>query len=508
MATELVAGIKHLRDGIEAQAVLAADMSVIGIIGTAPAANAEKFPLDQPVVLYTNDKALRLALGTTGTLPDALAGISAQLSTAGAARCVIVRVQDNASAATVIANMVGDEASGSGVWAFLTAPQDLGVTPRLIIAPGYTSQAPTGLTALTLGTGGSKLTEAPAVGFTGGGSDPAKVLPTAHAVLGTGANADKVIALVIDTPGTNLVAPITVTFTGGGTDAAKVLPTATGTVAQLANAVCAIMPAICGRLKAMFLPEGPTSTRQAALNWLETLPRSDRILHPLRQNAKVVNALNVAIEKPLSPYIIALYARRDAEHDGRPGHSIANQSIFGISGVSPSIPFSITDPAVEGQDDLAVSFGIVFRGDTGVDGALTDGGFGFWGTDTLSQESDWLFANVCRMRDYIELLQVRAIRIYLGRYNLTSQTVQAIINVLDSQCVMFKADGDILDYRIEFQPDANTPAELRLGYLDITFKAEEPPVLRKVTIRSRRYAAALDGLVRSIAVQLGNASVA
>jgi phage tail sheath protein FI len=509
MASELIAGVKHLRDGIEAQAVLAADMSVIGIVGTASGANAAEFPLDTPVVLYTNDTTKRLALGTTGTLVDALAGISAQLTGGvGAARCVIVRVDDDATPSVVIGNIVGDEASSTGVWALLDAPEDLGVTPRLLIAPGYTSQTGNGLAGLTLATQGSDMTEAPAVSFTGGGNDPNKVLPTAHAVMGTGADVGKVASLVIDSAGANLAAPLTVEFTGGGDDVNKVLPTATATVDQIANGVCAIMPTICERLKAMFLPEGPTSTRQAAIDWLETIPRSARILHPLRQDAKVLDADGNVATKPLSPYIVALYARRDAEFGGRPGHSIANQTVYGIVGVTPTIPFSITDPAVVGQDDLAISLGIVFRGDTGVDGALTDGGFTFWGTDTLSEQSEWLFANVCRMRDYIELMQVRSVRTYLGRFNLTSQTVQAIINTLDTQLRSFKADGDILDYRIEFDPDANQPSELRLGNIDLTFKAEEPPVLRKITIRSRRYAEALDGLVRSISVQLGNQAVA
>jgi phage tail sheath protein FI len=509
MATELIAGIKHIRDGIEAQAVLRADMSVIGIIGTAPNANADIYALNTPVDLYTNDKTKRLALGDGGTIVDALVGISAQLASgAKAARCVVVRVEDNASADAVIASIVGSEASSTGVWAFLNAPEDLGVTPRLLIAPGYTSQSVTGMATLTLATQGSNMTEAPTIGFTGGGSDSGKVLPTAHAVMGTGDDADKVASIVIDTVGSNLVSPLTVTFSGGGSDEEKVLPTATATVDQLANGICAIMPTICERLKAMFLPEGPSSSRSAALNWLETLPRSTRILHPLRQDAKVLDTDGSVITKPFSPYVIALYARRDAEFDGRPGHSIANQSVYGIVGVTPSIPFSITDPAVEGQDDLAVSFGIAFRGDTGVDGSLSDGGFTFWGTDTLAEDSQWLFANVCRMRDYIELMQVRAIRVYLGKYNLTLQTVQAVINTLDTQLRSMKATGDILDYRIDFDPDANDPSNLRLGYIDLTFRAEEPPVFRKITIHSRRYADALTGLVQSIAIQLGSQSVA
>jgi len=228
------------------------------------------------------------------------------------------------------------------------------------------------------------------------------------------------------------------------------------------------------------------------------------ILHPLRQDAKVLDSEGSVVTKPLSPYVIGAYVRRDAERDGIPSHSAANQALYGLVGVTPSIPFSIIDENSVGQSDLEVSGGIVVRGDIGTDGALTDGGFTFWGTDTLAEGSDWLFANVVRMRDYLELIQVKALRYYLGRFNITSQTVQAIVNTMDSQASRLTADGHLLDFRIRFDPDVNTPEELRLGHLDMTFMAEEPPVLRKITIRSRRHREALTNMVRNIAVQLGS----
>jgi len=490
---ELVMGIKHLRDGIEAQAVLGSDMSVVGLIGTAPGANVQKFPLNTPVLVRTNDSALRLALGTTGTIVDALAGISAQLGDGvGAAKVVVVRVENSPTPLTVIANMIGSEAAGTGVWAFLHAPEDLGVTPRLLIAPGYTSQAANGIDEIVVSNGGQDYTTAPVVSFTGGGG-------------GTGAAATAIVSggvvtgVVVTNPGAGYTSAPTVVFTGGGGTGVA----ATASIAQQANAVCALMPTICDRLKARFLPEGPTNSRAAAVAWLETLPRSAAILHPLRQDAKVLGDNGTVLVKPLSPYVIARYVRRDAEFDRRPFHSIANQSLNGLVGVTPTIRMSITDDSAEGQSDLAISFGIVFRGDVGVDGALTDGGFVFWGTDTLSDQSEWLFANVGRGRDYMELMQVKALRIYLGKYNLTLQTVQAIVNTLESECVLMKANNDILDYKLEFDPNVNTPEELRLGHIDLTFRAEEPPVLRKITIRSRRHREAMTALVQSISIALG-----
>lgn len=497
MASELVMGVKHLRDGIEAQAVLGADMSVIAIVGTAENADADDFPLDTPVLLYTSDTAKRAALGAVGTIVDALAGISAQLANGvGAARCIVVRVAHNASAATVVAALVGNEANRTGIWALLEAPEDLGVTPRIVIVPGYTSQTWSGVASITVGNQGADYTTPPTVGFTGGGGTGA----AGTAVLGTGPTANKVVSVTITNQGSGYATAPTVTFTGGGGTGA----TGTAVLEQQANPVVAAIPTILARLKAGFIPEGPTNSRQAALNWLETIPETENIWHPLRQDVKVMDTEGDIVTKPMSPYIAGLYVRRDASTDGVPAFSVANQQIYGIVGLTPTIPMSIIDPAVEGQDDLVVSFGIAFRGDSGVDGALTDGGFVFWGTDTLSADAEWLFVNVVRLRTYCELMQVKAVRVYLGRFNLTQQTVQAIMNTLDSQLRGFKAAGYIIDYRLGFDPDANDPTQLRLGFIKVMYKAEEPPVLRKVTISSRRYAAALDGLVQTIAIQLGN----
>lgn len=493
-----VMGIRHIRDGIENQSVVGADMSVIGIIGTAPAADDELVPLNTPIEVRTNDRDILQALGLTGTIPDALKAISLQLTTA-AAKTVVVRVEDDADADEVIDNILGSEANGTGMWALLDAPEELALTPRLIIVPGYTSQTDTGVRSIAVTNGGSGYTSAPTVAFSGGGGTGA----AGTAVLGTGANEGKVVSVTITNPGSGYTSAPTIAFSGGaGTGAA-----ATATAGGIANQICVNMPTICSRLKAHFLPEGPTGSRALALNWLETLPQSPTILHPLRQVA-VVREGGVDVDKPLSPYVIGTYVVRDTETGGIPSRSAANQSINGIVSVSPRIPLDITNDSSIGMSDLEARFGIVVRGELGVDGSLSDGGFVFWGTDTLSDTTEWQFANVVRMRTYVELGQIKAIRKYLGKQNISLQTVQAIWNTIEEDLSVLVANRHILGYKISFEPDANTPDELRLGFLTITMNMEEPAPLRMLTIRSRRYAEALTELVTNISIQLGSLQAA
>ena len=136
-----VFGIKFTQDNNEPRPVIPSDLSIIGIIGTAPAADVDVFPLDTPVKVTSTDADALTALGATGTLADALSGINAQLADMeAAATVVIVRVEEGADAAATMANIVGVEATSTGLFAFLSSGPVTGAIPRIIVAPGYTHQ--------------------------------------------------------------------------------------------------------------------------------------------------------------------------------------------------------------------------------------------------------------------------------------------------------------------------------------------------------------------------------
>lgn len=115
--------------------------SVIGLIGTAPDADVVKFPLNTPV-LVAGRRSEAAALGSNGTLPYAIDGIFDQ---AGAA-VVVVRVEEGVDEAATLTNLVGgiNDTTGDyeGVHAFLGAESVVGVSPRILVAPGYAHQRP------------------------------------------------------------------------------------------------------------------------------------------------------------------------------------------------------------------------------------------------------------------------------------------------------------------------------------------------------------------------------
>ena len=107
---------------------------VIGLAATAPEADAARFPLNQPVLI--NTRAQLGDLGTTGTAPQSLAAIYAQI----VAPVVLVRVEDDADLAVTTANIIGEvdaEGRNTGLLALLDAEMTLGVKPKILGAPGF-----------------------------------------------------------------------------------------------------------------------------------------------------------------------------------------------------------------------------------------------------------------------------------------------------------------------------------------------------------------------------------
>ncbi|GHT93726.1 bacteriophage protein [Alphaproteobacteria bacterium] len=125
--------------------------SVIGIVGTAENADAEAFPLNKPV-LISGSLTEAAKLGISGTLPSAINGIFAQ----GGANIVVIRVAEGSGETAetdTIANVIGAvnaDGTYSGMQSLLAAQSTLGVTPHILLAPGFSHNESVAVEFLTL----------------------------------------------------------------------------------------------------------------------------------------------------------------------------------------------------------------------------------------------------------------------------------------------------------------------------------------------------------------------
>lgn len=265
-----------------------------------------------------------------------------------------------------------------------------------------------------------------------------------------------------------------------------------------ANPIVAALPAVLNSYLGMAVVQAPGTTEQAALDYRETVASQRIIVVDPKVNV-FENA--VAVPRDITPSIIGIGVRRDFEYEGRPFRSWANQPVYGIVGPSRYIGFNLTDGAAEGQDMLTHQVGILVRGETGDDFAIADGGYVFVGIDNAGADQDsaiWQQYHKVRGRDFIELTALRTLRSYLGRYNLTTHTIQAVVNTVANMLNISQAKGDILGYLCRFDPDENNPDDLRTGKIYIDARFEEAPVFRLATILSRPHRPALEATIASL----------
>lgn len=141
-------GLSITRIDNEPRPAILTDMSIVGMVFTAPAADADAFPYDHVVQFYSDDVAMLAKMGKTGTGPIAVELINQQLGEFQAAATIIgVRVEEGADVAATITNLRGNINDRTGMYALLNSGAELGLTPRLICVPGFTSQIAEGASA-------------------------------------------------------------------------------------------------------------------------------------------------------------------------------------------------------------------------------------------------------------------------------------------------------------------------------------------------------------------------
>ncbi|SIS76349.1 phage tail sheath protein [Insolitispirillum peregrinum] len=142
-------GVRRVDDPSGARPVRAVNVSVIGLVGTAPDADATLFPLNTPVAIEA-DETLSAALGETGTLPLAMDAIYSLALCA----VVVIRVAEGTTDDETENNIIGKvlpDGTRTGLQAMLSARSITGgLAPRALGAPGFSDRLAVGQALLTL----------------------------------------------------------------------------------------------------------------------------------------------------------------------------------------------------------------------------------------------------------------------------------------------------------------------------------------------------------------------
>jgi phage tail sheath protein FI len=430
---------------------------VIGLIGTAPDADAAKFPLNTPVLVASRSEMA--GLGEAGTLQAALDLIYDQ---AGAV-VVVVRVAEGVDETATINNVRGgiNNTTGAyeGVHAFLAAENEVGFSPRLLVAPGFTHQRTSnGILSIAVQTQGSGYTTAPAVTISGGGGSGA----TAVAVLGTGANAGKVVSFTITNPGKGYTTNPTVTIAAPPSGVQAVAGTINrGTVR---SEVLAELLGIANRLRAHIIADGANTTDAAAIQMAGDFgSRRIYVVDPwvLRDGSSV----------PASAGVAGLINKVDNERGF--WWSPSNNEINGIEGTARAIDFTLGDYTSRANLLNEAKIATIIRSQ----------GFRLWGNRTLASDPKYAFLSISRTADMVDESILRGHQWAVDRC-ITATYLEEVQESVRGYLRSLKARGAILGGDVWVDPDLNTPANIANGQVFFDYDFTGPYPAERVTFRS------------------------
>jgi phage tail sheath protein FI len=458
MTTTFLHGVEVLQIDTGARPIQTVRSSVIGLIGTAPDADDEKFPLNTPVLVTRRGEMA--GLGEDGTLQPALDLIYDQ---AGAV-VVVIRVEQGANEGATIDNVVGgiDGATGAyeGVHAFLAAENAVGFAPRILIAPGFTHQRTSnGILSIAVQTQGSGYTTAPAVTITGGGGSGA----TAVAVLGTGGNHGKVVSITITNPGKGYTTNPTITI---GAPPAGGVQAVAGTVTRgtVRSELLAEMVGIAQRLRAVIVADGPNTTDADAIQIGDDFG-SDRIY--VVDPWVLVDGSSI----PASSAVAGLINKVDNERGF--WWSPSNNEINGIEGTARAIDFALGDYTSRANLLNEQKIATIIR----------EQGFRLWGNRTLAADPKYAFLSVRRTADMINESILRG-HLWAVDRCITATYLEEVQESVREYLRSLKARGAILGGDVWVDPELNTPVSISNGQVFFDFDFTPPFPAERLTFRS------------------------
>jgi phage tail sheath protein FI len=463
VATNYLHGIETIELDSPSGPVQTVKSNVIGLVGTAPDADPDLFPLNTPVPVFA-DTLKAGQLKTNGTLLDGIDAIYGQ----GSATVVVVRVAEGASGANQDAqtwsNAVGSPSAKTGIWSLLKSRPMLRVIPKLLIAPGMTGARPTNgvanINVTTPGTGYVAATTNVTIGAPAAGGRTATAV--AQVVGGS------VTGISITDPGFGYTGGTpTVTITGEGANAA-----AGAVLGGVANPVGVALSAITSRLRAVAFLDGPGTNYADAVQY-----RGDygsqrvSVIDPGVLKWDTENSLYV--NKPASAYAAGIQARIDNEKGF--WYSFSNEPIQNIGGPGRPVDFMINDRECEANMLNAAQVTTVIH----------DDGYRFWGVRSTSTDPLWAHLSVRRTADMIyESLEV-AERSRMDK-PFSLQLLTAIQEDVNEYMRVLKGRGALIGGECWIEGSVNTPQTFANGELTVDYDIEPPALLEKLQFRARR----------------------
>ena len=440
---------------------------VIGLIGTAPEADALAYPLDTPV-LISGSRREAAKLGTKGSLPGAIDGIFDQVG----AVVVVVRVDEGSGDGderlkATLSNVIGgvDPQTGAylGVQAFRAAKSIVKVTPKILIAPGFTHQR-------------LKNEPAPVEGeqtlrFSAAESTFHLLGKTLEGVVVTSTDGTATYQLTSDYTVDAAAGTVTRVPDGAIPEDGEVRITYTYTPAPespFSNPVVAELKGIAESLRAVIIADGPNTNDADAISYREDWGTGR--IYVVDPWCKVMKDGEV-VSEPASARVAGLLAKID--NDRGFWWSPSNQEINGIGGTHRAVDFELGDANCRAN----------LLNEQCVSTIIHEDGYRLWGNRTCSSDPKWAFLSVRRTADMLNESILQA-HLWAVDRNIDKTYVEDVTEGVNAYLRELKAKGAILGGACWPDPDLNTAAAVSDGHVYFNFDFTPPYPAERVIFQS------------------------
>jgi len=461
MTTGFLHGVETIEvlDGV--RPVRINSTGIIAIVGTAPLADPILWPLDEPILLL-NKPLYAATLGASGTLYPAIKQAMAE----GAGTFVIVRVAYNAEPNAQMGKIIGDQVQRTGVWALLNARSKLGVQPKTLTAPGFTSVRPSaGIASVTVQNGGTGYVVGQTQIIASGGGTGFAATPVIDA---NGA----ITSILVTNPGVGYSNPaISVLGTGQNFQG-------TAVVAAARNPVVAALLSVAPRLRAIVYADVPSTTPADAYAWRQDW--GDMRLVPFFSDALIWSSdANAYVDQSQAASQAGLTARVHRDHGF--WFSPSNFELVGVGGtavpvdVGPNDDSSTANYLNENAINTIVNFGGNYAG------------YRRWGNRTTSADSRWVFESVRRTADVIyDALEEAYLWMVDKPFSL--QLLLDASKMGNRFMRYLTRTGALVGGSVWLSPERNSVSQLQQGILAWDIDLEPPAPMERIQLYAHRNA--------------------
>lgn len=501
MTTDFLHGVEVIEIDDGARAMRIEGMSIIGLVGTAPAARSA---IVAQLITGTaaGNTGLTWAARASGVAGNALAVYLGVPSTANAALAITVTgalinislaTGPTAGVATTTATQlmsaINADAAASALVSVtaLSGSTGAGVVAKSVkqlpLSGGVDEALPLNTPRLV-----TKRSEAAQFGVTG-------TIPAALDAIWDQSRARVVVVRV--TEGADAAATQANVIGSGATmTGAHAFAAAQSVVHQTpriliapgfsaAAAVASELVGIAEQLRAIVVADGPNTTDADAITYRNGFG-SDR-LYLVDPNVNVWSAaLNAEAAMPASASVAGVIVRTDQEIG--PWASPSNHEIYGITGTARPIDFAQGDSTCRAN----------YLNENEVATIIRINGYRLWGNRTCSADPKWAFINVRRAADLVHEALLQS-HLWAVDRNITTtyfedvrDGVQAFLDGLISRGAISRGARCWVD------PELNTPESIAAGqaYFDFEFACFTPA--ERITFRSHLNNALLANIVADI----------